>query len=58
MIGMINAHMSGTFFDPDEGVEWSEPDVLSADDWGYLLGITVEEYAEANPHMIVFEVAP
>ena len=56
MIGMVNAHMFGTKTAPGEYVDWNTHDVDTREGWEHLLGQTVEEYAAANPHMIVFEV--
>lgn len=55
MIGMVNAHMFGRESEPGERVHWSRPDVDTRQGWYGILGMTVEEYAESSPHMIVFE---
>lgn len=56
IVGMINAHMIGTLAAPGEHVDWSSVDTATEQGWYNLLGVTVEEYAEQAPHMIVFEV--
>lgn len=56
MIAILNAHMFDRATEPGEHVDWSSPDVYPADEWHRILGESVEEYAAANPHMIVFEV--
>lgn len=54
--GLLNAHMFGTPSEPGEYVNWSKPDWKTDADFADLFdGMTVAEYAEANPHMIVFE---
>lgn len=53
--GLLNAHMFGAERVPGEYVNWSRPDWKSDEDFVDLFGMTVAEYAEANPHMIVFE---
>lgn len=59
MIGILNAHMIGTPAAPGEHVDWDVPDLASRATWEELiLDTTIEEYAETNPHMIVFEVSP
>jgi hypothetical protein len=56
VIGILNASMFGTPREPGEHVNWSRPDIMPRDDWYYLLGVPVEEYAATSPHMIVFEI--
>jgi hypothetical protein len=58
VIGIINAHMLGTPREHGEYVDWSAPDYADEDTRPFLLGADVADYAAANPHMIVFEVAP
>lgn len=57
MIGIVNAHMFGTATEPGEYVDWSTHDVDTREGWALTLGSSVEDYAAANPHMIVFEVS-
>jgi hypothetical protein len=54
LIGIVNAHMFGHATEPGEHVNWSTPDYDTAEGWCDVLGITVEEYAAGNPHMIAF----
>lgn len=56
LIAMINGHMIGTPAEPGEHVDWSSPDVMTADEWRDLLGEPVDTYAADSPHMIVWEV--
>jgi hypothetical protein len=59
LIGTLNADMFGTLSEPDEHVDWSEPDIHTTSAWEGILGAeTIEEYAETSPHMIVFVVDP
>lgn len=53
-IGMLNSPMFRTEAAPGEYVDWSKPDVLPTGAWEPLLDVSVEDYAAANPHMIVF----
>ena len=54
--GLINSHMFGQATEPGEYVDWSEPDYATAEEWRYLLGQTIPEYAADSPHMIIFLV--
>lgn len=56
MIAIINAHMIGAATEPGEYVDWSSPDVMPEQEWTDLLGMSVAEFADANPHMIVMAV--
>lgn len=56
MIGIVNADMFGSESAPGEHVDWSAPDVDTAPGWAASLGQSVADYAEDNPHMIVFIV--
>lgn len=58
MIGIINSAMFGRDSEPGEYVNWSAPDYFEPDEFAQLVGVdSVEDYAAASPHMIVFEVA-
>lgn len=56
MIGLVNAHMLGATAEPGEHVNWAEVEVMSEATFVSLVEMSVAEYAEASPHMIVFEV--
>lgn len=57
MIAILNGHMLGHASEPGEHVNWSEPDVMSEQEWERLLGMSVADYAVIAPWMIVWEVA-
>lgn len=54
MIAVINAHMIGVDTVPGEHVAWSTPDVMSEAVFAALVDQSAAEYAQANPHMIVW----
>lgn len=56
MIAILNASMFGTRAEVGEHVDWSMPDIMTEAAWSDLLGMSVEEYAAENPHMIVYVV--
>ena len=55
--GVLTADMFGTESAPGEHVDWSEPDIFTAELFAEYLGDPAE-FAEENPWMIVFEVTP
>ena len=55
-IGIVNSHMLGTIFDPNERVDWNRPDYFSQRVFEELAGTSLEEYAESHPHMIIFSL--
>lgn len=56
MFGMVNGDMFGTVYEPYERVDWKQPDYWDADVWKSFFHISIEEYADTAPHMIIFEV--
>lgn len=54
--GVLNADMFGHPSEPGEYVNWSEPEMLTGDDFVNMGIGTAEFYAATNPHMIVFEL--
>lgn len=56
LVGIINADMIGTPAEVGERVDWSEPDVMTRSAWRELVGVDVDDYAAANPHMIAYAV--
>jgi hypothetical protein len=56
MIGILNAHMFGQATEPGEHVDWSEPDVMTEEEWEQVLGMSIADYAVTAPWMIVWEI--
>lgn len=55
-IGVINAHMLGVIpYNPFEDIDWQKPDFFRIEDFEALVRMPLGEYAEAHPHMIIWE---
>lgn len=55
-IGLINSHMIDIKAEVGEHVNWGEPDFFNSVVFEELTNQPLEEYAEENPHMIIWEV--